>query len=142
MSTYHFSGQSISRKDGRSSVAAAAYRAAERILDLRTGEIQDFTRKYGVTDTEIFLPGGGTMNRSKLWNAVEEKHKRGDAVVAREIEISIPKELTVDKRKDLAFAYAKELSDKYKVAVDVCLHASKTVTDAMLEKGKGLPPPF
>ena len=122
MAIYHFSSQVISRKDGRSSVAAACYRAAERILDLRTGEIHDFTRKGEVTDTAIFMPGGATMTRSILWNSVESKHKRGDAVVARELEISLPIELSKAERKNLAFAYAQELAEKYKIAVDVCIH--------------------
>ena len=134
MSIFHFSSQAISRKVGRSSVACASYRAGENIQDLRTGEVHDFTRKSGVVGAIIFLPGGGTINRSELWNAVEKHHKRGDAVVAREFEVSLPKELNFDQRQELAFGYAKELANKYKVAVDVCLHGPKTVTDAMLEK--------
>jgi hypothetical protein len=125
MAIYHFSGQAISRGDGRSSVAAACYRAAEKILDLRTGEIHDFTRKGEVTDTAIFIPGGATMTRSVLWNSVESKHKRGDAVVARELEISLPIKLSKAERKKLAFAYAQELAEKYKIAVDVCIHEKK-----------------
>ena len=134
MPIFHFSAQAISRKVGRSSVACASYRAGENILDLRTGEVHDFTRKSGVVGGIIFLPGGGTINRSELWNAVEKHHKRGDAVVAREFEVSLPNELNFDQRQELAFGYAKELANKYKVAVDVCLHGPKTVTDAMLEK--------
>ena len=122
MAIFHFSSQVISRKDGRSAVAAAAYRAAEKIVDARTGEIHDYIRKSGVVGGAIFLPGGGTMNRTELWNSVEEKHKRGDAVVAREIEISLPNELTAAQRQDLAFAYGKELSEKYGIATDACIH--------------------
>jgi hypothetical protein len=125
MAIFHFSGQAISRGDGRSSVAAACYRAAERILDFRTGEIHDYTRKSEVEGTAIFMPGGATMTRSVLWNAVESKHKRGDAIVARELEISLPIELSKTERKKLAFAYAQELAEKYRIAVDVCIHEKK-----------------
>ena len=121
MAIYHFSGQAFNRGDGRSSVAAACYRAAERILDFRTGEIHDYTRKSEVEETAIFIPGGATMTRSVLWNAVEAKHKRSDAVVARELEISLPIELSKAERKKLAFAYAQELAEKYRIAVDVCI---------------------
>ena len=45
MAIYHFSAQVISRSVGRSATAAAAYRAGEKIVDKRTGEIYDYTRK-------------------------------------------------------------------------------------------------
>ena len=61
MAVYHFSARTVSRSAGRSSTAAAAYRAAERIVDGRTGEIHDYTRKGGVVASEVILPGGGTM---------------------------------------------------------------------------------
>lgn len=123
MAIYHLSAQIISRKAGRSSTAAAAYRAGERIVDARTGEIHDYTRKGGVVDGAVFLPGGGTMNRADLWNAVEAKHKRGDATVAREFVVALPAELDERQRGDLAKGYARELADRYGVAVDVNIHA-------------------
>ncbi len=123
MAVYHLSAKTVSRSSGRSSTAAAAYRAAERIVDERTGEIHDFTRKGGVVDSLIVLPGGGTMARAELWNAVEAKHKRGDAVVAREFVVALPDELDAAQRSDLARSYARELADRYGVAVDVNTHA-------------------
>jgi len=53
---YHCSIKIISRGTGRSAVAAAAYRAAERITNEYDGKIHDFTRKGGVAHTEILLP--------------------------------------------------------------------------------------
>lgn len=123
MAVYHFSAKTVSRSAGRSSTAAAAYRAAERIVDERTGEIHDYTRKGGVVDSQVILPGGGTMARAELWNAVEAKHKRGDATVAREFVVALPAELDGDQRQDLARRYARELADRYGVAVDVNVHA-------------------
>ena len=123
MAVYHFSAKTVSRSAGRSSTAAAAYRAAERIVDERTGEIHDYTRKGGVVDSQVILPGGGTMARAELWNAVEAKHKRGDATVAREFVVALPAELAGDQRQDLARRYARELADRYGVAVDVNVHA-------------------
>lgn len=122
---FHFSAKVISRAEGRSSVAAASYRSAERIVDGRTGEIHDYTRKSGVIDGEVILPGGGTMPRSELWNAVEAAHKRKDAVVAREFELAIPHELSGAERAELIARYCRELADEYGVAVDYNLHAPK-----------------
>lgn len=123
MAVYHFSARTVSRSAGRSSTAAAAYRAAARIVDERTGEIHDYTRKGGVVDSLVVLPHGGTMNRAELWNKVEVHHKRGDATVAREFVVALPAELDAAQRQELARTYARELADRYGVAVDLNVHA-------------------
>ncbi len=123
MAVYHFSARTVSRSAGRSSTAAAAYRSGERIVDERTGEIHDYTRKGGVVDSLVVLPSGGTMNRAELWNKVEVHHKRGDATVAREFVVALPAELDAAQRQELARSYARELADRYGVAVDVNVHA-------------------
>ena len=58
MAIYHLSVKTISRAEGRSATAAAAYRAGVEITDERTGEIHDYTRKGGMVATEFFLPTG------------------------------------------------------------------------------------
>ena len=123
MAVYHFSAKTVSRSAGRSSTAAAAYRAAERIVDERTGEIHDYTRKGGVVDSLVVLPRGGTMNRADLWNKVEAHHKRGDATVAREFVVALPAELDAAQRQELARTYVRELADRYGVGVDLNIHA-------------------
>lgn len=123
MAVYHFSARTVSRSAGRSSTASAAYRSGERIVDERTGEIHDYTRKGGVVDSLVVLPSGGTMNRADLWNKVEAHHKRGDATVAREFVVALPAELDAAQRQELARSYARELADRYGVAVDLNVHA-------------------
>ena len=123
MAVYHFSAKTVSRSAGRSSTAAAAYRSGERIVDERTGEIHDYTRKGGVVDSLVVLPHGGTMNRADLWNKVEAHHKRGDATVAREFVVALPAELDAAQRQELARTYARELADRYGVGVDLNIHA-------------------
>ena len=137
MAIYHLSAKPISRAAGRSVTAAAAYRAAERILDERTGELHDYTRKAGVLHAELVLPGGASPERAEFWNRIELHHKRGDAVVAREVEVALPSELTAPQRRALVVNFAHELADRYGVAVDVALHAPRTVTDRDLEKNPG-----
>jgi ATP-dependent exoDNAse (exonuclease V) alpha subunit len=134
MATYHFSAEPIGRSTGRSSTAAAAYRSGTQITDERTGEIHDYRRKKGVLHSELILPGGGTADRAEFWNGIEKHHKRGDAVLVREIEISLPTELTPAQRQELAVSYGRELADRYGVAADVALHAPHTVTDKDLER--------
>ncbi|MEQ6352793.1 MobA/MobL family protein [Ralstonia pseudosolanacearum] len=124
MALYHFSASEkpISRSGGRSATAAAAYRAGARIADERTGLVHDFTRKRGVVSTHLLLPGGRTEERTAFWNRIEAHHKRGDAVLAREVEVALPHELPAGERERLALTLARELSDRYGVAADVAIH--------------------
>ena len=48
MAIYHFSVKAISRADGRSAIAAAAYRSGEKLIDQKQQQEQDYTRKTGV----------------------------------------------------------------------------------------------
>lgn len=122
---FHLSAKIISRKAGRSATAAAAYRAGEKIIDERTGEIHDYTRKGGVEFSEIVMPSSSdwTPSRTELWNATELKNKRADAQVAREFVIALPDELSPSERTQLALRFARELADTYSVAADVAIHA-------------------
>jgi Ti-type conjugative transfer relaxase TraA len=129
MAIYHFSGQVISRSQGRSSVAAAAYRSAERIQDLETGLTHDFTKKeHDILYKEILLPDGAPerlKDRSTLWNEVEKGEKRKDAQLCREFNISLPRELTTEQNKTLIREFVQqEFVDKGMIA-DVCMHQGK-----------------
>jgi hypothetical protein len=133
MAIYHLSMKTVSRSAGRSATAAAAYRSGKLgcpIVDQRTGEIHDYTRKAGVMSADLVLPEGCmAMSRSELWNGIELHHKRGDAVVAREFEVALPAELPPDERRRLALDFAREVSNHYQVAADVCVHAPGKVGD-------------
>ena len=97
MAIYHFSAKVISRSTGRSSVAAAAYRSASRLLDERQGVTHDFSSKSGVVHSEVMLCEGASprfADRSVLWNAVEAGEKRKDAQLSREVEFAIPREMS------------------------------------------------
>jgi hypothetical protein len=120
---FHASTKSISRSAGRSAVAAIAYRTACRLVDERTGQVHDYTRKGGVTVTEIFLPDGGSAERNALWNAAEAAEKRKDARTAREWVIALPSELDAQQRYELATGFSIELVTRYGVAVDMAIHA-------------------
>lgn len=125
---FHLSVKPISRSAGRSATAAAAYRSGEKIIDERTGEIHDYTRKGGVESADIVLPDGATdtewaTDRAKLWNAAELAEKRKDACVAREFEVALPAELSPAERRNLALDFAKDMANREGCAVDVAVHA-------------------
>lgn len=123
MAIFHLSVSLISRKAGRSSTAAAAYRAGARIVDTRTGEIHDYTKKRGVLGSWVVMPNDlWQPTRAELWNTVEQKNKRADAQVAREIVLALPAELSTDQRQRLALEFVQEVATKYQVAADVSIH--------------------
>jgi len=105
MAVYHFSAKIISRANGSSALASAAYRSASRLHDQRLDRHHDFSNKAGVVHSEVMLPDGTSehlSDREKLWNEVEAAEKRIDAQLAREIEFAIPREMT--KEEDIALA--------------------------------------
>ena len=105
MAIFHFSAKVIGRSSGRSSVAAAAYRAGEKLQDERIDRAHDFTDKAGVVHSEVLLPEGAPAefaDREKLWNAVEKAEKRKDAQLAREVEFALPRELSKEEAIELA----------------------------------------
>lgn len=128
MAIYHCSVSTVGRSAGRSAVAAAAYRAAEKMQDKRTGEIHDYTRKQGVKYSEIIAPKDApawTLERESLWNAAEAAESRKNSTVAREITVALPCELGPDARYQLAAEFAEHLSDRYGVVVDMNIHHPK-----------------
>lgn len=130
---YHLTGKAVQRTKGPGAVAAAAYRAGARIRDERTGAVHDYSRKKGVLCAHLLFPGGRHREeRGSFWNRVETHHRRRDAVVAREIEVSLPHELNPRQREALALGYARELADRYGVAVDVALHEPRRLTEGEL----------
>ena len=126
MAIYHLSAKAVSRSDGRSAIAAAAYRAGCQIADGRTGEIHDYTRKGGVESADIVLPDGApawATDRAKLRNAAELAERRKDSCVARELEVALPSELSPAERRRLAMDFAKHMANREGCAVDVAIHS-------------------
>jgi ATP-dependent exoDNAse (exonuclease V) alpha subunit len=126
MAIYHLSVKTVSRSAGRSAVAAVAYRVAQRLVDERTGQVHDYTRKGGVEARELVLPEGApawARDRAQLWNAAEQAETRKNSTVAREFEIALPAELSKAERRQLAMEFARELVKRHGFAADVAVHA-------------------
>src|SRR6202012_1193824 len=96
MAIYHLSMKPIARSGGRSAVAAAAYRASQKLTNERDGQTHDFTARRGVEHTEIVVPEGvhakGAQDRPRLCNGAGAAESPRDARVAREIEVALPHE--------------------------------------------------
>jgi hypothetical protein len=128
MALFRMQISSVSRAAGRRATAAAAYRAGERLRDDRSGELHNYSRRRDVAHTEIFLPAqveaaaGWAHQRERLWNTAERADRRYNARVAREYQLNLPVELNAAQRVTLARTFARELAERYRVAVDLAVH--------------------
>ncbi|SKA40500.1 Ti-type conjugative transfer relaxase TraA [Enhydrobacter aerosaccus] len=128
MAICHFAKSDISRGAGRSSVASAAYQAANTLYSDRTQQFFSYERKAGVLHTEIFTPTGiaaptWMQDRQELWNRLEAAHPRKNARLATQFTIALPAELSEAERHALAREYTQLLADKLGVAADLAIHA-------------------
>ena len=131
MAIFHFHEKNISRSDGRSAVACAAYRAGEKLHDHTYGKVQDYRKKQGVLFSQIYSPEHtqpDLLHREQLWNAVEQAdtNKNGlikaNARLAKEYTCALPHELTDQQRIELVNQFCQTLVDRYHVIVDASIH--------------------
>lgn len=112
MAIFHLHVKNISRGDGRSAVAAAAYRAGETLPNEAEERESNFGGRRSVIHAEILAPAEAPAwmrDRAALWNGAEAMERRKDARLAKEIECSLPRELArgdwIALARDLAAPY-------------------------------------
>lgn len=128
MAIYHLHAKVIQRSKGRSAIAAAAYRHATKSHDDALGLTYNYSKKQNVIHCEINVPIGAAphlqlqskwslieeiegdchASSERLWNLVEACEKRVDAQLARELEFSLPIELSQSENIQLARAFIHE----------------------------------
>lgn len=113
MAIYHLTTKIIQRSKGRNAVAAAAYRHAT-VMFCETEQLYfDYRSKPNVVHTEITIPSLAPLWINELlktssdedrhtpseilWNKVQQAEKRKDAQLAREVEVALPIELTLEQ---------------------------------------------
>lgn len=135
----------ISRGKGHNAVAAAAYRAGEKLEDTNQFNpkrtTHDYSKKSDILHKRIILPAqiadaGFFINRQDLWSKVEEHEvtQRGqkmkkDARVAREWLLALPHELSNEENVALAEEFATTLANELGVIADCCIHSPKLATN-------------
>lgn len=115
----------IRRSNGRTMTAAAAYRAACKIIDQATGEVHDYRRKRGVVSSHLLAPIAApdwACDRDRLWNEAEAAERRINSRVGSEMRVALPHELTDEQRQALALEYGAAIRDRYQTVVDLSLH--------------------
>lgn len=132
MAIYHASVKMISRSAGRSSVAAAAYRSGTCLENDYDGRKHDFQKKQWVSYTKIILPEHAPseyQDRSVLWNAVEKSEKTSNAQLAREVELALPKELTLDQQIQMVQDYVQRNFVNQGMCADIAIHSPPRTND-------------
>ena len=100
MALYRLEMQNVSRSDGVSSVAKAAYRHRSVMIDHRTGEIhgEKSLDRDDLVYAEILRPKNTPdclhVPSEVLWNIVEKKETRSNSRTAKEFKITLPHELS------------------------------------------------
>jgi len=122
---YHLSAQIIKRSEGRSAIAAAAYRAGERLVDRQSNVAFDYRNKGGIVHNEIRKPDGAPDwmgNREELWNVLEIKNRRKDAQLAREMNIALPREMTLEQQTAVLRRFVDERFVALGMVADMAIH--------------------
>jgi Ti-type conjugative transfer relaxase TraA len=130
MAIYFLDIRIIGRSQKRNIVASAAYRAGERLLDERHRCTHNFTTKRDVVHAEILLPEGAPASfadRATLWNAVDARERRKDSRLAREIQLTLPRELARDEAIALARDFVREQFVARGMIADLCIHMPNDV---------------
>ncbi|MCL2410849.1 MAG: MobA/MobL family protein [Treponema sp.] len=142
MAIYHLHAKIIGRAHGRTATSAsayasggvlgvrsivgsAAYRSGDILGDQRHNLTRDFTSKSGVVYTNILLPDNAPVefkDRETLWNAVEQKEVRRDAQLAREVEVSIPREFDFDEQINVVENFVQNNFTNRGMCADFSIH--------------------
>lgn len=116
----------ISRSNGSSSVASAAYRACVKLHDKLWDKYHDYTPKRGQIFTGRF--GDFIGDLEELWNTAEAADTRKNSRTAREIMIPLPDEWTEEQRVKYSEQVGNMLFMRYGVAGQFSLHAPNRVS--------------
>ena len=123
---FHFHVTQIKRSAGQSAVAAAAYRAGEKLHSEYYGEDSDYTRKGGVICSEILLPSHAPpeyADRETLWNAVEKAERGKKAQLAYSVDIALQNEFSMQENIALARQFLLENFVSRGMIVDFAVHS-------------------
>lgn len=127
MAIYSFNAKIISRSEGQSAIATAAYNARDKLMDERTGEIKYYYAVDGsLLHSGIYTPENApewAQDREQLWNHAEAAEKRKDSQIARNFIVALPHELTDEQRRFAIQDFVKENFTRKGYAADLNIHA-------------------
>lgn len=125
MALYHFHLEQIKRSAGQKAMAAAAYRAGEKLYSDYYGEVCDYSRKGGVVHSEILLPKHAPReyaDRQILWDAVENAERAKNAQLAHSFDIALQNEFSMEENIALARQFVLEQFVARGMIADLAVH--------------------
>ena len=128
MAIYHASFKIVKRSDGKSVVAAAAYRSGKKFYDEREDKMHDYRRKERVLSHEIMLCKNAPAkwkDAERLWNDVEASEKSSRAQLARSCDFALPRELNEAERAELIYDYVQRNFVDHGMCAQVDIHDTK-----------------
>ena len=123
MAIYHIDIKAHSRSLNVHAIALSSYRSGEKLLCDADGKMRNCRRGNKSTVEFTALLNNRDLSRERLWNKAEAMERRKDAVVAREIELGLPCELSLQEHKELSLAMGQKIAERYNCAVDLAVHA-------------------
>jgi ATP-dependent exoDNAse (exonuclease V) alpha subunit len=125
MAMFHCTVKTLGRNKGCAVVHSAAYRHAKIFHDDYYGETYDYTYKRGIMHTEILLPPNAPLeftDSQTLWNSVEKAERYKSSRLAREVEISLPVELSTEEQITLVREYVLDNFVAIGMCADIAIH--------------------
>ena len=149
LALYRLEARMIGRSGGHLAGAAAAYRTAGRVtsvlsvaayraatrLEAGAGEdrrVYDYRQKRGVAHTEIMAPAGApdwARDRQALWDTVERVERRKDAQLARELLVTLPRDVPYTAALAGLRAWVRDEAVAHGMVADIGVHAYGTALD-------------
>lgn len=141
MAIFRAETKHICRSKKHNVVAAAAYRAGQKLTDTNKfnpdATTHDYSKKHGVLASEIILPTAlvdqdFSIDRQTLWSSVEQSETTTRSVkgsrlkqksrLAREWLLALPSELSDDENKELTREFTTKLVNDLGVIADYAIH--------------------
>lgn len=115
----------IKNRKHHSAVACASYRSDEKLYSERDGLYKSF-RKHSIKPESFILKPEHApkwaLDRERLWNEVEKIEKHPNSQLAREVLLSLPKELSELEQTRLVKNYVQNEFVNHGMVADVSIH--------------------
>lgn len=129
-----------SRSRGHSIAAAVAYRFRTELLDKRTGRAHDYAIE---TDTPVATgivhgataPAWGAQDLQAFADAFEHAETRVNSTVGRDIQVSVPHELTTEQGSQALAVFAQTVAEDLDTVVPWAMHTPSVHGDGRNSHG-------
>ena len=147
---FHVSVKPVTKGNGGSVIAKAAYNSGSKLEDRKTNKVHDYSSKMNNKNIKLVNKNGVktiknieknvahsvlivpkiadkiVVEREQFWNDIELIEKSAKAQLGVEIDVMFPRGLSADQRIELVESYSQELADRYNILVDVSIHKPHT----------------